>query len=77
MSATVRTLADHDNADAPFFHTFPLWVLDALEQRNLKAAHVTEIKTMAKTADVTLALPDGNVLIKVRRSDAFPGRQTV
>lgn len=70
MSASVRTLADHTD-DVPFFHTFPLWVIEALHVKGIKAATATEIKVMPKTADVTVTTPEGNHVVKVRRSDVF------
>lgn len=73
MSAVVRTRADHTD-DVPFFHTFPLWVLDVIHAQGFKAADVTEIKVMPKTADVTLPSVAGPAVLKVRRADAFPGR---
>lgn len=80
MSAAIRTLADHTN-DAPFFHTFPVWVIQALHNKGIPAQRVTKIKVMPKTAEVefttaheVVAVPNPDAVLKVRRADAFPGR---
>jgi hypothetical protein len=83
----VRTFAQHAvESDAPFFHTFPLWVVDALAQKGKKAADVRVIKVMPKTAEVSfvdtsdpsrqISASDANAVqvLKLRRKDAFPGR---
>lgn len=78
MSATVRTITDHRaESEAPFFHTFPLWVIDALAQKGFRAGEATSIKVMAKTAEVEFpsAVSDtGAATLKIRKADAFPGR---
>jgi hypothetical protein len=85
--SNVRTFAEHADSgvDAPFFHTFPVWVIEALAQKGLKAAHVRVIKVMPKTAEVSffdpqadLSVPDpATVLVaKLRRKDVFQGGVT-
>ncbi len=84
MSATVRTITDYradnrgdDPKVPPFFHTFPLWVIDALAQKGVKAKDVTSIKVMPKTAEVEFPSAEsetGAATLKIRKADAFPGR---
>lgn len=78
MSATVRTVTEHREAsDAPFFHTFPLWVNDVLTRKGFRPSDAVSIKLMPKTAEVEFpsAVSDtGAATLKIRRADAFPGR---
>lgn len=78
MSASVRTITDHrTESNAPFFHTFPVWVVDALHAKGLRAADAVSIKVMPKTAEVefpSAASDTGAATLKVRRADAFSGR---
>jgi len=84
MSASVRTITDYRDANRgdnpnvpPFFHTFPVWVIDALHAKGFRASDAVSIKVMPKTAEVEFpsAVSDtGAATLKIRRTDAFPDR---
>lgn len=59
-------------SDAPYFHTLPLWVLDAAHQGGVKGRAITDANVTAKQAVLTVDGQDKPV--KVFRRHAFPGR---
>jgi hypothetical protein len=59
-------------SDAPFFHTLPLWVLDAATLADVNNAAITDANVTAKQAVLTVDGQDKPV--KVFRRHAFPGR---
>lgn len=64
-----------DAPETPFFHTVPLWVLDAAEQKGVKGVQMFACTTTAKTASVMYADADHNThTVKLFRRNAFPGR---
>lgn len=72
MSQSAQFLsAENCPESVPFWHTWPLWVLDAAVQAELSRSAVSDLKVMPRTAEAGLF--DGSV-VKLRRKDAFPGR---
>lgn len=70
MSTAAQFLsAENAPENVPFWHTWPLWVLDAAVQAGVSRSAVSDLKVMPKTAEA--ALFDGSV-VKLRRRDAFP-----
>jgi hypothetical protein len=62
-------------SDVPFFHTVPLWVLDAAAQKGVKGADMFACTTTAKTASVMYRDANHDThTVKVFRRNAFPGR---
>lgn len=58
-------------SEAPFFHTLPLWVVDAAHGADVKGYQISDAKVTAKQAVLTLV---NDTTVKVFRRHAFPGR---
>lgn len=68
-------VATPDAPNTPFFHTLPLWVLDAGSQKGVKGREIVGATVTAKTASLRVVHADGtDELVKVFRRNAFPGR---